>query len=117
MAKVFRLTLGSIDKFAVAEDYEEMYEKRAEVDPTFAYTPVEIQLLHVDGYEIEAHKVPIEEPKQQGLLEVQEAPEQSESWIEGATKAELTAHLEEKGVEVKSKATLKELKELAYQTV
>ena len=43
MARVFHLTLGSIEKFAVADDYEEMYEKRAEVDPTFAYTPVEIK--------------------------------------------------------------------------
>lgn len=56
MAKVFRLTLGSIDRFAVAEDHEEMYEKRAEVDPTFAYTPVEIKKLCVDGYEITAEK-------------------------------------------------------------
>ncbi|MGQ0452052.1 hypothetical protein ACT4UM_01565, partial [Bacillus sp. SS-TM] len=67
MAKVFRLTLGSIDKFAVAEDREEMYEKRAEIDPTFAYTPVEIQPLHVDGYEIEAHEIKKEEPKQLDL--------------------------------------------------
>ena len=43
MARVFHLTLGSIEKFAVADDYEEMYEKRAEIDPTFAYTPVEIK--------------------------------------------------------------------------
>ncbi|MED2748972.1 hypothetical protein P4278_23675 [Bacillus thuringiensis] len=56
MAKVFRLTLGSIDRFAVAEDYEEMYEKRAEIDPTFAYTPVEIKELYVEGYEIKAEK-------------------------------------------------------------
>lgn len=105
MAKVFRLTLGSIDKFAVAEDREEMYEKRAEIDPTFAYTPVEIQPLHVYGYEIEAHEIKKEEPKQ------------LDSFIEGATKAELTEHLEEKGIEVKNKATLKELKELAYQNV
>ena len=27
MARVFHLTLGSIEKFAVADDYEEMYEK------------------------------------------------------------------------------------------
>ncbi|AFQ28140.1 hypothetical protein P4493_28735 [Bacillus thuringiensis] len=56
MARVFHLTLGSIEKFAVADDYEEMYEKRAEVDPTFAYTPVEIKELCVEGYEIKAEK-------------------------------------------------------------
>ncbi|EXY08976.1 MULTISPECIES: hypothetical protein [Bacillus cereus group] len=57
MAKVFRLTLGSIDKFAVADDYEEMYEKRAEIDLTFAYTPVEIKELQIPGYEIEVHEI------------------------------------------------------------
>ncbi|HFJ9285028.1 hypothetical protein CN345_21985 [Bacillus thuringiensis] len=56
MARVFHLTLGSIEKFAVAADYEEMYEKRAEIDPTFAYTPVEIKELCVEGYEIKAEK-------------------------------------------------------------
>ncbi|MGQ3740855.1 hypothetical protein, partial [Bacillus sp. Fil] len=90
MARVFHLRLGSMEIFAVADDYEEMYEKRAEIDPTFAYTPVEIKELQISGYEVEAHKVSIEEPKQQELLEVKEAPEHSESWIEGVTKAELT---------------------------
>ncbi|MGG1344149.1 hypothetical protein ABE244_27035 [Bacillus toyonensis] len=104
MAKVFRLTLGSIDRFAVAEDYDEMYEKRAEIEPTFAYTPVEIQELQIPGYELEAH-------------EIKEESKQFDSFIEGATKTELTEYLEEKDIEVKSKATLKELKELAYQNV
>ncbi|WP_410993226.1 hypothetical protein [Bacillus cereus] len=57
MAKIFRLTLGSIEKFAVADDYEEMYEKRAEIDPAFAYTPVEIKELQISGYEIKAYEI------------------------------------------------------------
>ena len=36
MAKVFRLTLGSIDRFAVAESIEDMHDRRAEIEPTFA---------------------------------------------------------------------------------
>ena len=63
MAKVFRLTLGSIDRFAVAESIEDMHDRRAEIEPTFAYTPVEIQELHIPGYVIEAHAIPKEEPK------------------------------------------------------
>lgn len=51
--KLFRLTLGSVEKFAVAKDEEEMYENRAEVEPTFAFTPVVIQELEVEGYKIE----------------------------------------------------------------
>ncbi|MED3327514.1 hypothetical protein P4409_10330 [Bacillus thuringiensis] len=107
MAKVFRLTLGSIDRFAVADNYEEMYEKRAEVDPAFAYTPVEIQELHIPSYVIGAHAILKEKTK---LV-------QYENWIENATKAELKEHLEKQGMEVKSKTTLSELQELAAETV
>ncbi|MCQ6307067.1 MULTISPECIES: hypothetical protein [Bacillus cereus group] len=57
MARVFHLTLGSIEKFAVADDYEDMYQKRAEVDPAFAYTPVEIKEMQIPGYEIEAYEI------------------------------------------------------------
>ncbi|MEI4618476.1 hypothetical protein [Bacillus cereus] len=64
MAKVFRLTLGSIDRFAVAETMEDMHEKRAEIEPTFAYTPVEIQELQISGYVIEAHADRKEERKE-----------------------------------------------------
>ncbi|WP_260869903.1 hypothetical protein [Bacillus thuringiensis] len=52
MARVFHLTLGSIEKFAVAESIEDMHDRRAEIEPTFAYTPVEIQELHIPGYVI-----------------------------------------------------------------
>ena len=107
MAKVFRLTLGSIDRFAVAESIEDMHKKRAEIDPTFAYTPVEIQELHIPSYVIEAHAIPKEETK----------PVKDENWIENATKAELKEHLEKQGMEIKSKTTLSELQELAAETV
>ena len=78
--KVFRLTLGSIDRFAVAESIEDMHDRRAEIEPTFAYTPVEIQELHIPGYVIEAHAIPKEEPKPVETI-VKE-----ENWMENATK-------------------------------
>ncbi|MCQ6344111.1 hypothetical protein NPM06_32200 [Bacillus cereus] len=111
MAKVFRLTLGSIDRFAVAESIEDMHDRRVEIEPTFAYTPVEIQELHLPGYVIEAHTIPKEE------LKSVETIVKEENWIANATKADLKEHLEQKGVEVKSKATLPELQELAAETV
>ncbi|MCQ6307432.1 hypothetical protein [Bacillus cereus] len=111
MAKVFRLTLGSIDRFAVAESIEDMHDRRAEIEPTFAYTPVEIQELHIPGYVIEAHAIPKEE------LKSVETIVKDENWMEKATKAELKEHLEQQGVEVKSKATVSELQELAAEHV
>ncbi|MGX5634581.1 hypothetical protein [Bacillus thuringiensis] len=111
MAKVFRLTLGSIDRFAVAESIEDMHDRRAEIEPTFAYTPVEIQELHILGYVIEVHAIPKEETKPVETIV------KDENWIQNATKAELKEHLEAQGVEVKSKAILPELQELAAGTV
>ncbi|WP_179139775.1 hypothetical protein [Bacillus sp. CDB3] len=43
MAKIFRLTSGSIDRFVVAETIEDMYKRRADIEPIFVYTPVDIQ--------------------------------------------------------------------------
>ena len=111
MAKVFRLTLGSIDRFAVAESIEDMHGRRAEIEPTFAHTPVEIQELHISGYVIEAPAIPKEETKPVKTIV------KDENWIENATKAELKEHLEEQGVEVKSKATLSEMQELVAEHV
>ncbi|MED2777619.1 hypothetical protein P4278_26305 [Bacillus thuringiensis] len=111
MAKVFRLTLGSIDRFAVAESIEDMHDRRAEIEPTFAYTPVEIQELHIPGYVIEAHAIPKEETKPVETIV------KDENWIQNATKAELKEHLEAQSVEVKSKATLPELQEFVAGTV
>jgi hypothetical protein len=50
--KLFRLMMGSIEKFGVAKDAEEMFEKRAEIEPAFEYTPVQIEEVQLDGYEI-----------------------------------------------------------------
>jgi hypothetical protein len=54
--KLFRLTLGSTEKFGVAKNEKEMYKERAEIDPTFEYTPVVIEEVEVDGYEITLKK-------------------------------------------------------------
>ncbi|WP_176548453.1 hypothetical protein [Bacillus toyonensis] len=38
MTKIFRLTIGSIDRFVVAETIEDMYKRRADIEPIFAYS-------------------------------------------------------------------------------
>ena len=50
--KLFKLTMGSIEKFAVAKNEKEMFEKRAEVEAAFEYTPVQIDEVTLPGYEI-----------------------------------------------------------------
>lgn len=50
--KVFKYTCGDYEKYGVAEDESDAYERRAEVDPTFHYLPVTIEELRIEGYEI-----------------------------------------------------------------
>jgi hypothetical protein len=50
--KLFQLTVGNTQKFGVAHNAEEMQEKLGEVDYTFAYLPVQIDEVTVQGYEI-----------------------------------------------------------------
>lgn len=50
--KLYRYTCGDHDKLGVAEDEQDAYERRAEVEPAFHYLPVVVEELKVEGYEI-----------------------------------------------------------------
>lgn len=50
--KLYRYICGDYDKFGVANDDQDAYDRRAEVHPTFHYIPVKITEVEVDGYEI-----------------------------------------------------------------
>jgi hypothetical protein len=50
--KLFQLTVGNTQKYGVAHNAEEMQQKLGEVDYTFAYLPVQIEEVTVEGYEI-----------------------------------------------------------------
>jgi hypothetical protein len=50
--KLYQLTVGNTQKYGVAQNAEEMQQKLGEVDYTFAYLPVQIEEVTVDGYEI-----------------------------------------------------------------
>lgn len=52
--KLFKLEIGNVQAFAVAETIEEMEERKAEVDHTFAFLPVDISEVSVPGYTITA---------------------------------------------------------------
>lgn len=68
--KLFRFTLGADEMMAVFEDGIQAWDKRAEVNPVFAYTPVDIKEVTVPGYRIEAY---VEEIKPPTLDEIREA--------------------------------------------
>ena len=65
MAKLYELEIGSIRAFAVAETKEEMEERKAEVDAQFAFLPVVITEVELDGYTITATSND-EQPKNRG---------------------------------------------------
>lgn len=50
--KLFRLTIGHADTFAAAESKEDMMKRKSEVDPSFAWLPVEISEVVLESYEI-----------------------------------------------------------------
>jgi len=50
--KLFRFTVGYDEKFYPFENEREAYERRAEVDPTFTWLPVQIQEISIPGYTI-----------------------------------------------------------------
>jgi alkanesulfonate monooxygenase SsuD/methylene tetrahydromethanopterin reductase-like flavin-dependent oxidoreductase (luciferase family) len=54
--KIFEITLGSNRHIIVAKDAEEALERRAEVDATYDYLPVQVNELKIDGYDIVVEK-------------------------------------------------------------
>jgi hypothetical protein len=56
MKKLYRYTLGNIDRFGVADDADEAHAKRSEVDHTFEFLPVLIEEVQLEGYTINVTK-------------------------------------------------------------
>lgn len=53
---IFEYNLGGDVKHAVAKDLDDAYNRRAEVDPVYEYTPVKITEFELDGYTITVKK-------------------------------------------------------------
>lgn len=52
--KLFRYISGVDEKYGVAEDAQDAYNKRTNIDHTFHFLPVRIEEVTVEGYEITA---------------------------------------------------------------
>lgn len=50
--KLWRLTVGQIDAYGVAETEEDMEQRKADVDPSFSYLPVRFEEVQIPGYKI-----------------------------------------------------------------
>jgi hypothetical protein len=117
--KLFRLTLGSTEKFGVAKNEKEMYKERAEIDPTFDYTPVVIEEVKVDGFVIELR--PEGEQESERLDEDDEITEENiliveggqfKEWVESADRDALKQFLEELDIDFDGRIGEEKLREL-----
>lgn len=61
--KLYLLKINLVEMYGVAENEEEMYVKRAEVDPSFDFLPITIEEVQIPGYEITVTPVEEEKPK------------------------------------------------------
>lgn len=52
MLKLFKFSQGQLDYYGAFKDEKEAYDRRADVDPTFHYTHVEINELTIPGHTI-----------------------------------------------------------------
>lgn len=50
--KLFKYQMGTDEKLGAAKDEQDAYDRRAEVDHTFNFLPVQITEVKIDGYEI-----------------------------------------------------------------
>jgi hypothetical protein len=50
--KLFRYTMGHTDVFAAAHDEQDAYDRRGMIDPTFEWTPVVIEEVTLEGFQI-----------------------------------------------------------------
>jgi hypothetical protein len=63
--KLFKYQMGSDEKLGVAKDSKDAYERRTEVDHTFAFLPVNISEVTLEGYQITLTPVEKKEPKKE----------------------------------------------------
>lgn len=50
--RLFKISIGNIEKLAVGKDEQDIYERKAEIDHTFDYLPVTIEEVTVEGHTI-----------------------------------------------------------------
>lgn len=94
--KLYRYTCGDYEKFAVAANDQDAYDRRSKVDPTFHYIPVTVEEMKVDGYEISIQRI-------------------AGDSLETMNRDQLKQWLSEKGIEFVAQWGETKLRELALQ--
>lgn len=61
--KLFKLEIGNTLEYAAAESLEDMEERKADIDPQFAFLPVVITEVTIPGYEITVTSLDDDKPK------------------------------------------------------
>lgn len=56
MLKLYRFTLGTDESYGAYSSLQEAYEKRADIDATFFFTPVAIEEVLLPGFTITVTK-------------------------------------------------------------
>lgn len=64
--KLFKLEIGNTVEYAAADSLEEMTERKADIDPQFAFLPVLIEEITIPGYEITVTEIEEDKPKNKG---------------------------------------------------
>lgn len=102
--KLFKFTLGVNEKYGVFHDAQEAYDKRESVDVQFHYTPVEIEEVRVEGYEII-------------LKPVEQKQDTPAGPFDNFSKDELKTYLTDKGIKYHPSTGEVKLRELASKSV
>jgi hypothetical protein len=55
--KLYKISIGHIETYAVGEDAADVFQRKAEYDPSFDYLPIAIEEITVEGYDITVSSV------------------------------------------------------------
>lgn len=108
--KLYRYIMGVNEKYGVAADEQDAYDRRAEVDHTFSFLPVRIEEVIVPGYVIRA--VSEEDLLKEGNPEPPEG-EDGPNDFDAMDKDQLRSWLKERGIKFFNGASEDQLRELA----
>lgn len=64
--KLFKLEIGNTVEYAAADSLEDMNERKADIDPQFAFLPVQITEVVIPGCEITVTELEEDKPRNKG---------------------------------------------------
>lgn len=108
--KLFKYQMGSDEKLGAAKDEQDAYDRRAEVDHTFNFLPVQITEVKIDGYEVTLKPVSFGKSVVEGII-----PKQRE--LNDLDTEGLKAWLDERSIKYHWNSGEDKLRELALKNV